>query len=447
MMQSGSKALVLGLGDSGEAAAALLQAEGMQVTAIDKADSPELRARAQRLQGLGARVLLGAAGVPDGAFDLCVVSPGVPVASPWIADMSRRAVPVVSELELGWSRRTGRTVAITGSNGKSTAVKWFAESLQQAGLKAAPVGNYGPAVSKVVRERRDLDWLVLEVSSFQLETVRDFRPEVGILLNINPNHLDRHGDLPTYARMKARLFSRTTEKDVCIVHESLAAAVRPLAGGRGVWRTFGSTAAADYRYEAGRITREGKVLADVGGTYFGNEILGVTAAAVVAGIEACGADAGCVVRAARAFEPLPHRTELVAEFSGVRFINDSKATNLSAMSAALRMSPGRVRLIAGGLVKEKDFGFVKELLAEKVLGVYLIGLATEAMASAWSDVVPCFRCGTLDVAVRRARADARAGETVLLSPATASFDQFRNFEERGQRFAQLVKDLAEEEAA
>lgn len=440
-------ALVLGLGDSGASAAALLRAEGAAVTALDKADTPELRSRAQALTAQDVRVQLGATSIPNGRFDVCVVSPGIPIFSPWLVEMGRRGVPLVSELELGWSRRAGRTVAVTGSNGKSTAVKWLAESLQQAGVRAAPVGNYGPAVSRVVRESPDLDWMVLEVSSFQLETVSAFRAEVGILLNLNPNHLDRHGDMGTYLRAKARLFSNAAGSDVCIVHESLLERVRPLAGGRGRWVTFGTSAGADYRYEAGEVLRGGKVLAEVGGTYFGNDVLGVTAAAVTAGVEACGLGTDCVARAARVFRPLPHRMETVAEWKGIRFINDSKATNLSAMAAALRMAPGKVRLIAGGLVKEKDFSFVKELLAQRVVGVYLIGLATEDMASAWSDVVPCFRCGTIDVAVRKAGADARAGETVLLSPATASFDQFRNFEERGSRFAQLVRNLVEEEAA
>ena len=445
-MQTYARAVVCGLGGSGEAAAELLRGEGAAVTVVDRSDTPELRARAGELERQGIRVLLGAgSGLPADPFDICVVSPGVPDSSPWIVEARRKRVPVLSELELGWTRARSRTVAITGSNGKSSAVKWFAESLQAAGLKAAPASNYGVAVSKIVREQPDLDWLVLEVSSFQLETVDRFRPDVGILLNIHPNHLDRHKDMRTYLAMKARLFAKTVAADACIVHEPLLAEVRSVSGGQGRWISVGGSRTADYRYEAGRIFHGDRVRADLGGTYFGNEVLGLAAAAVIAGVEACGLDPECAVRAARAFQPLPHRMELVAEIGGVKFINDSKATNLSAMSAALRMLPGKARLIAGGLVKENDFSFVKEVLAQRAAGVYLIGQASEEMASAWSDIVPCFRCGTLDAAVAKARRDARPGETVLLSPACASFDQFRNFEERGQRFAGIVRDHAEED--
>jgi UDP-N-acetylmuramoylalanine--D-glutamate ligase len=446
MMEKIKNALVLGLGGSGVAAAALLLSEGAAVTVIDRAQTDDLLAQARSLEEKGARVLLQKAEIPSTPFDLCVVSPGVPATSPWISEMKRREVKVIPELEFGWSRRRGRAVAITGSNGKSTAVKLFAEALQQGGPAATPAGNYGPAISKVVLEQPDVAWLVLEVSTFQMETAVDFRPDVGILLNIHPNHLDRHGDMATYTALKAKMFSNTFGKDACIVYEPLLGKVRQISKGKGRWISFGASKTADYRYENGKVFRGKQLKADFAGTHFGNDILGLAAAAVVAGIEACGLDPDCAVRAAKSFNPLPHRMQQVREIGGVKFINDSKATNLAAMAAALKMLPGKVRLIAGGLVKEKDFSFVKELLAQKVLGVYLIGQALEEMASAWSDIVPCFRCVTIDKAVSKAWNDACAGETVLLSPATASFDQFRNFEERGNVFARLVQDLVEEEA-
>lgn len=446
MMEKVKNALVLGLGGSGVAAAALLLSEGTPVTVMDRAENDDLRAQARSLEKKGAKVLLQKTEIPADPFDLCVVSPGVRVTSPWIGEMKRRGVKVIPELELGWSRRGGRAVAVTGSNGKSTAVKLFAEAFQQAGQTAVPAGNYGPAVSKVVLEQPATAWLVLEVSTFQMETTVDFRPDVGILLNIHHNHLDRHGDMAKYTALKAKIFSNTFGKDACIAYEPLLGKVRQISKGKGRWISFGVSKTADYRYENGKVFRGKQAKADFTGTHFGNEILGLAAAAVVAGIEACGLDSECAVRAAKSFNPLPHRMQLVREIGGIKFINDSKATNLAAMAAALRMLPGKVRLIAGGLVKEKDFSFVKELLAQKVLGVYLIGQALEEMASAWSDVVPCFRCTTIDKAVAKTWNDACAGETVLLSPATASFDQFRNFEERGNVFARLVKDLVEEEA-
>ena len=443
-MKTYRHALVVGLGGSGAAAAELLRDEGADVVVIDAGDHSGLQQRKAELEARGIRVMLGAKDVPAGSFDVGVVSPGIPVTSPWILDLRQRGIPVISELELGWSRRSCKVVAVTGSNGKSTVVKWMVESLQAAGLKAAPAGNYGPAVSAVVRERRDLDWLVLEVSSFQMESAVAFRPEVGILLNINPNHLDRHGDMQLYTQLKSKMFSAMHEKDVGLVPLSLLKSIKAFSGGKGRWRTFGAGARSDFRYEEGQVWANHRAVADFRGTYFGNEVLGLAAAAVVGGLQACGVDPTCAVRAAHAFKALPHRMELIAESRGIRFVNDSKATNLSAMAAALRMMPGNARLIAGGLVKEKDFSFVKELLVERASGVYLIGQASEEMSSAWSGVVPCFVCGTLDAALRKAWNDARAGETILLSPACASFDQFRNYEERGDVFRKLVMGLVEE---
>jgi len=434
-------ALVCGLGSSGEAAALLLRSEGCAVVAIDRGDTPELRQRAAALKASSVCAQLGQTSIPAGAFDVAVMSPSIPLNSSWVAELRQRGVPLLAELELGWSRQRGRTIAVTGSNGKSTCVKWLAESLQAAGLKAAPAGNYGPPVARVVREQPDLDWLVLEVSTFQLETCRDFRPDIGILLNIFPNHLDRHGDMATYARLKAQLFSNTQRGDLCLVPPALLESVRRQSGGAGRWETFGLAEQTTWRFCGGEVFHQARAVADLRDTRFDNAILGEAAAAVVAAISAAGAGPAAAVQAARAFQPLPHRMQLVAELGGVRFVNDSKATNLTALAAALTMTPGRVRLIAGGLPKEKDFGIIKDLLAQKVETVYLIGRSAPAMAQAWSGAVSCRASGTLPVAVEQAAADARAGETVLLSPACASFDQFKSFEERGHLFAELVTAL------
>jgi UDP-N-acetylmuramoylalanine--D-glutamate ligase len=429
------------LGTSGEAAALLLRSEGTAVVAIDRGDTPELQTRAAALKAAGVCVQFGLADVPAGDFDVAVMSPSIPLHAPWARALQQRGIPLLAELEFGWSRFRGRTLAVTGSNGKSTCVKWLAEALQAAGLRAAPAGNYGPPAARVVRAQPDLDWLVLEVSTFQLETCRAFRPDIGILLNIFPNHLDRHGEMATYAALKARLFANTQRADCCLVPPPLLESVRRQSGGAGRWETFGLDAAATWQYREGRIWHAGQAVADLRGTRFDNPILGQAGAAVVAALSAAGPGPGAAEQAARAFEPLPHRMQPVAERGGVHFVNDSKATNLTALAAALTMTGGRVRLIAGGLLKEKDLGSVKDLLAQKVETVYLIGRAAPAMAEAWSGVVPCRSCGTLPVAVEQAAADAREGETVLLSPACASFDQFTSFEERGNLFAELVAAL------
>lgn len=438
------KAVVLGCGASGIAAALLLRREGAEVTALDRSAAPA--ETAAKLEAAGIRIIQSDGLLPEGAFDLCVVSPGVPVNAPWIQAARERGIPTLAELELGWSRRkpSTRVIAVTGSNGKSCAVKWIAESLVAAGYRAAIAGNYGPPACRVVCEQPNLDWLVLEVSSFQLETVVEFRADAGILLNLAPNHLDRHGDFDAYRAAKARLFSRTVSGDCCMVHESCAREVRAVAGGGGHWFTFGSKRASDFSYEDGKIICAGDTLADVTGAYFGNPVLGANAAGVLGALSELGVDLRAAERAARQFNPLPHRMELVAEGRGVRFINDSKATTLTALSAAVRMCGGGVRLIAGGLLKEYDLSGAKEVLAQHVRGVYLIGRASDQMAAAWSDVVPCRMCGTLDSAVGVAWGEAQPGETILLSPGCASFDQFKSFEARGEQFRKLAGLLAQE---
>lgn len=431
-------ALVLGLGGSGEAAARLLRREDCAVTVVDRRLEGASRLRAEALKADGVRVVEAGDELPSGDYAACIVSPGIPVDHAWVRAARARHIPVRAELELGWSRFGGRVLAITGSNGKSTAVKWATEALRAEGLRAEPAGNYGPAVSHVVASRADLQWLVLEVSSFQLETVQEFRPDVGLLLNLVPNHLDRHGDFGTYERMKARLFARTRAGDVCLAPAGMVDRLKALSGGKGNWRGFGVGVAADYAYRGGTVFQHGDPLADLCGTYFANDVLGENAAGVVGALHEAGRSMAAAGQAARDFVPLPHRMELVAVKRGVRFVNDSKATTLSALAAAMRMTGTPNRLIAGGLLKESELGGVKEMLAKHGAGVYLMGRASEQMEAAWSAVVPCHRCGTLDQAVDSAWRDARAGETVLLSPGCASFDQFRNYEERGERFRERV---------
>lgn len=443
-MSSTPHVLVLGLGSSGEAAVWLLLAEGARVTGLDEAASAPLQARAAVLERAGVRVRLGPGALPEEAYDLCVVSPGVPRSHEWVRAAERRRVPVLSELELAWSRARGPVLAVTGSNGKSTAVKWCTEALRAAGRAARLAGNYGVPFSREVRIAPEADPWVLEVSSFQLETTVNFRADVAVLLNVQPNHLDRHGDMETYLRCKARLFAAAREQDVCVVPRSWLDRVRERAGGRGAWVTFGAEADADYVYCAGAVLHRGHVAASLKGSAFDNPVMGPSAAAVVAALDRFGVRGEEAVGALRRMTPLPHRMELVAELRGVRFINDSKATNLSAMVAGLQLAGGPVRLIAGGLAKGEDPSAVAQELAAYVRAVYLIGASAEAMERAWSGTVPCFRCGDLATAVRRAWQDAQAGEAVLLAPGCASFDQFRNFEERGERFVEVVKTLAAE---
>lgn len=433
--------LVLGLGDSGRSAAQLLAREGWRVLALDEGDNAALRATAEKLTAENIPAALGVRDLPAEKIDLAVISPGLPPEHRWVRALFARGVPVVPEFEVGWSRLRGRTLAVTGTNGKSTAVKWLAESLRCAGFTAEPCGNYGLPVCDVAMRAAQPDWAVIETSSFQLEMAREFRACVGVLLNLLPNHLDRHPDFEAYAAAKARLFAKTREGDAHVVPASEIAPTKRRAGeaSQGRWVTFG--AQGNYRFVAGTVLRLGRPFADLRGTYFDNEVLGVNASAVVAALDAAGVDPAHAATAARVFEPLPHRMQPVGFVRGVRYVNDSKATTLSAVAAALGMCKEPVRLIAGGILKETPADAFKEILARRAAGVYLIGRAAPQLFEAWSGAAPCIECGTLEAAVARASAEAEEGEVVLLSPGCASFDQFSGYTQRGDVFRSLVKAI------
>ncbi len=423
-------ALVLGCGRSGRAAEALLRSEGVTVVSICQETTPDYQ-------------------YEDIHFDpeIAIMSPGFSLEHPWVKDLIARGIPLLSECEFGWSRRHCPVIAVTGSNGKSTVVKWISDALAQAGKVGVPCGNYGLPVSAAVMLPEIPDQLIIEVSSFQLETIDQFRPDIGVLLNVLPNHLDRHGDMETYRAFKLRLFENMEAGDIAIFPFELFQILEKTGGifpdseknaadFSGVWKTFGIEEGAEIRFVDGKV---GEV--DLTGTRFDNEVLGAAAAAVTAVCEACGLPPEAVEASARAFEPLPHRMETVAKINGITFIDDSKATNLAGMCAALRMVPGAVHLIAGGRAKETELSFAKDLLAQQVSRLYLIGEASGAMQAAWGDTVECLPCGTLAEAVSAVWKNAVSGDIVLLSPACTSFDQFRGFDERGEEFVREVRRL------
>lgn len=440
ILDHAKKALVLGLGSSGLAAAKLLRGRGVAVTAVDgKAPAPAARAA---LEGAGAACLAPCGETLDLDADLAVASPGIPADGPWIRGLRARGIPVISEVELGWlCRGRARVLAVTGSNGKSTLVKLCAEALGRAGLRAVPAGNYGLPVCEAVTAG-PWDWLVVEISTFQLETVSRFRPDIGIILNVYPNHLDRHGTMEAYAALKARLVAGLLEGDTALVQEDARRLLPEPPCGAGRLRLFGTGARADYRYEPGRVTglAAGRTVT-LAGTPFDNDILGVTAAAAAGALEAAGAAPAALEQAVAAFVMLPHRLQTVRELGGVRFVDDSKATNLAAVSAALRMCPAPVRLIAGGVYKEREVSGLKDLLVKKCAKVYGIGKTAPFLEREWGKWVVFEDCQDLVRAVKTAWREARAGDTVLLSPGGTSFDQFRNFEERGEQFTCVVQAL------
>lgn len=434
--------LILGLGTSGQAAAQLLRAEGKSVCVMDRNDSAALRNSADKLRALGTQVLLGCSTPPPRRFKMCVVSPGIRLDAPEILSAKALGIPLCSELELGWSRAQCRVLAISGSNGKSTLLRLCAAALQHAGLRVATGGNYAPPVSELMLQQRPLDWLALEVSSFQLETVAAFRPHVAVLLNVAPNHLDRHGSMEIYLALKARLFAKMTEQDTGIVAAECLPAVRTIVHTAPRWLSISADGAADFFYHRGMVHNRGHDNpVSIAGTFFDNPVMGLTAAAAAAVLSACGESSAHVAAAARTFKTLPHRMEQVLVARDVRFVDDSKSTNLAALLAALRMTPKPIRLIAGGLSKNEPYEPALPLLGEKVGAAYLIGRAAAIMAKTWRAKTDCRISGSLEHAVAEAWKDAQPGETILLSPGCASFDQFRNFAERGAKFAELARQL------
>lgn len=445
----GADALVLGMGVSGEAAALLLLERGGRVAVADEAAAGGRRDEcAARLRAAGARVA-GPGVLPEGAFDVCVASPAFAPGHPWLAACRGRGIPLISELELGGRYWPGRILAVTGSKGKSSLVKLCADTLARAGRTASPAGNYGIPLCRLARERPAPEWAVVEVSSFQMELTETFRPDAAVLLNVQADHLDRHGGMAAYRALKLKMFRGLAPGGAALLPEGLDAA-GALPEGAAAAR-FGDGPAADWRYEghgvsgpAGACGGAGPAWrADLRGSWFDNGIFGLSAAAGCGALAAAGLSAREIEAGFAAFEPLPHRMQFLGtSAAGVRFVDDSKATSLTALAAALKMAPGPVRLIAGGLLKENDCLAVKELLTAAAEKVYLIGRCSGVLSRAWGDAVPCEICGTMERAVARAAGDAREGETVLLSPGTASFDQFSGYRERGERFSALAREVA-----
>jgi UDP-N-acetylmuramoylalanine--D-glutamate ligase len=433
--------LVLGLGLSGISAARLLLSEGCAVTVLDAKSNDELTKKADALTKAGATVSTDAKEVPAGKFDFCVASPGFRLDSPWVKEIQRRGIPVESEIETAFARCSCPVLAVTGSNGKSTFAKLVSEMLQAGGLESAVAGNYGIAFSDVVGSGMHYDWIVVEISSFQLETIRSFRPGIAVLLNIQANHLDRHADMDEYSNAKCRIFENMKRDDVAIVGDDIMKIAAAMTKGSPSWFTFGSRDGLDCMYKPGAVSAFGSGDVNITGTLFDNRILGPSAAAALGSAFRAGVKPAEAARAIKSFKPLAHRMEPAGCRNGVTFINNSKATTLSSLSASLEMCGGKVRLIAGGLLKEKNLDCIKIILEKYVKGAYLIGSCAEGMKEAWGGSIPCRLCGDLENAVKAAWGDAREGECILLAPGCASFDQFRNFEERGEIFKKIVSKL------
>jgi UDP-N-acetylmuramoylalanine--D-glutamate ligase len=436
------RVLVLGLGISGRSAAAFCAARGARVVAADERPASALGP----LGDLGGASLAVGRPFPDPAdFDLVVPSPGVPRAR--YAASARR---VWGDIELAGRALQVPIVAVTGTNGKSTTTTLIEAMLCRAGLRARAAGNLGvPALDLV---GAPLDVAVLEVSSFQLETVEAFRPRVAVILNVAPDHLDRHGSFEAYAAAKARVFAAQTADDWLVANlaDPVARALAEQAPSRllGFHRdgVIGNGACFDQGAFLLRLDGASLRLPADGMRLVGSHNV-ENALAALAACAALGADLRRATEALLAFEGLPHRCQVVARRAGVTWVDDSKATNVAAAARALEGFPEPVVWIAGGRDKGLDFAPLAAAARGRVHAALLIGESAPALARALRDSVPVLEVGKLDAAVREAARRARPGDVVLLAPACASFDQFRNFEERGQRFRDAVQAIDREEEA
>jgi UDP-N-acetylmuramoylalanine--D-glutamate ligase len=391
------RALVLGLARSGKAARAVLEAGGTEVVVADRtlANDDDL----SLLEGV----------------EVLVKSPGVPGEAPLVAAARKRGIPVWSEIELAARLLPNPIVGVTGTNGKTTTTE-----LLGAMLGARTAGNVGTALSELVGEVPPSDWIVCELSSFQLEDVERFRPRVAVLLNLEPDHLDRHGDFASYRAAKLRIFENQTEADVAVVPRGFG----PVPGnGRSVEFSAHDKLPAEPLIP-GAHNRE-------------------NAAAATAAARAAGADEAMVAAALRTFPGVEHRLELVAEIAGVRYVNDSKATNSSAARRALTAYEAPVHLILGGRQKGESWEeLATAVAAANVATAYLIGEAAEPLSvDLGYENVPFLISVTLERALAEAASAAVRGDVVLLSPACASYDQFRDYEHRGEEFRRLVQNL------
>jgi UDP-N-acetylmuramoylalanine--D-glutamate ligase len=434
-----SRALVVGLGRSGLAAARLAAADGADVVVTDRRTEPELSSAVAGLPS-GTELFLG--GHPgdclDG-IDLVVLSPGVPPASELPETARTRGIPVMTEVEFAWRHRPEAPLAaITGSNGKSTVTTLVAEMLAAADIRVVAGGNLGPAASELVLAGGWDRW-VLEVSSFQSELFTAVAPTVSVFLNLSQDHLERHEDLEDYLAAKRRLFAFQAGSDTAVLNaDDPASAATETAA---VKRFFSLDVDADACFDNGRLLLDGTELMTaervrISGAHNIANVLAAGLAAI-----AMGASREAVVAAAESFTGLAHRHRAVHEAAGVRWVDDSKATNVGATLAALRGYPaGSLHLILGGQAKGQDFSVLADEIRRSVARLYLIGVDGPVIGDALGDAAPVERCGALDEAVERARASAEPGQTVLLAPACASFDQFKSYEQRGDCFAALARE-------
>jgi UDP-N-acetylmuramoylalanine--D-glutamate ligase len=442
----GKRVLVIGLARTGIATARFCAEHGATVTAIDTHAESELGSEVHSLREEGVKLLLG--GHPETILlnqDLVVPSPGVPADAPLLKSARAKGITIWSEIELADRFLDGRLIGITGSNGKTTTTSLAHHILRVAGFSTMVAGNIGtPLISRVTLSSEDTI-TVAELSSFQLELIETFHPDIAVLLNLTPDHLDRHKTLDAYATAKARLFENQTESDFAVLNADDPASLRLAPKRPQIYWFSRKQFVLQGSYLRGeeivfRTAKQEEVLLrreeiSLPGTH---NLENVLAAVTAARLE--GAAASAIAEAVRTFPGVEHRLEFVAEIAGVRYYNDSKATNVDATLKALEAFPGRVVVILGGKDKGSDYSVLQGALRERSTLALLIGEAADKIEPQIVGSVTIERAGTMERAVEIASQAARPGDVVLLAPACASFDQFENYEHRGRVFKSLVRD-------
>jgi len=443
----GKRVLVVGLARTGVATGSFCAGRGALVTATDTRPESQLADAAAGLRRAGVALELG--GHRQATFlaqDLIIPSPGVPADDPHLQAARAQGVTIWSEIELAYRFMKGRLIGITGSNGKTTTTALVAHILKTAGMNTILAGNIGTPVIACVEQMQDGSWTVAELSSFQLELIETFRPDVGVWLNLTPDHLDRHHTMEAYAAAKARLFENQTSADAAVINADDLAS-KPYAPKKmHVYWFSRKVPVAQGAYVRGgeivfRCEASEEVLLHLGdiplvGAHNLENVLAAASAACLA-----GALPQQIAQAVRSFPGVEHRIEFVAEIAGVRYYNDSKATNVDATLKALDAFPGRILVILGGKDKGSDYTVLQSPLRQKAILALLIGAAADKIEKQIAGSVAIERSDTLEHAVETASHAARPGDVVLLAPACASFDQFQNYEHRGRVFKDLVHQL------
>lgn len=444
------RVLVVGLGKSGVASALFLKSRGARVTVSDSKPEAELRNEILLLLEHGITVETGGHG--DRTFrgqDIIVVSPGVPFDAPQLEQARAIGESVIGEVELAAQFLPGPIAAITGANGKTTTTSLAGEIIATAKYPALVGGNIGTPAITFVDQAKPNTWIVLEVSSFQLETIATFRPRIAVILNITPDHLDRHKTFANYVNAKARIFENQRPDDFSVLNadDPTTAALADRTRAQVYWFSHKKEVEkgafvrrAHIFFRDGQHEREIMPLAEIPlkGTHnLENVLAGVSIGALV------GCEPSPIREAVRNFKAVEHRLEFVAKIAGVDYYNDSKATNVDATIKALESFPANIHLILGGKDKGGDYSVLNDLLRQRVKRVYTIGAAAAKIESQIQGAAEIVHAETLDAALRQASESAVAGDVVLLAPACASFDQFQNYEHRGRVFKEVVLSLAD----